>query len=98
VINQVYGLGAQGFYLLPNSRTQELEADHLGLIFMSMAGYNPSSAVSFWQRMAAASAGAQKPAEFLSTHPADATRIAQIQKDLPEAQRYFNSPTGKPVK
>lgn len=98
VINQVYGIGAQGFYLLPNSRTQELEADHLGLIFMSMAGYNPSNAVNFWQRMAAASQGSQKPAEFMSTHPADATRIAQIQKDLPEAQRYFNSTSGKPVR
>lgn len=98
LISQVYGVGAQGFYLLPNSRTQELEADHLGLIFMSMAGYNPSNAVAFWQRMASASQSGQKPPEFLSTHPADATRIAQIQKDLPEAQRYFNSPTGKPVK
>lgn len=98
VISQVYGIGAQGFYLLPNSRTQELEADHLGLIFMSMAGYNPSNAVSFWQRMAAVSSGSQKPAEFLSTHPADATRIAQIQKDLPEAMKYFNSTSGKPVR
>jgi predicted Zn-dependent protease len=97
VINQVYGIGAQGFYLLPNSRTQELEADHLGLIFMSMAGYNPNNAVGFWQRMAAQGQAGQKPSEFLSTHPSDATRIAQIQKDLPEAQRYFNSPTGKPV-
>jgi metalloendopeptidase OMA1, mitochondrial len=97
VINQVYGISAQGFYLLPNSRTQELEADHLGLIFMSMAGYNPSNAVSFWQRMASVSASSQKPPEFLSTHPADATRIAQIQKDLPEAKRYLNSVSGKPV-
>ena len=63
-----------------------------------MAGYNPSNAVSFWQRMASASAGSQKPPEFLSTHPADATRIAQIQKDLPEAQKYFNSTSGKPVR
>jgi predicted Zn-dependent protease len=98
VINQVYGISAQGFYLLPNSRVQELEADHLGLIFMSMAGYNPSNAVSFWQRMASVGGSAQKPPEFLSTHPADATRIAQIQKDLPEAQRYLNSISGKPVK
>lgn len=97
VLNQVYGIGAQGFYLLPNSRTQELEADHLGLIFTSMSGYNPASAVTFWQRMSAASASSAKPAEFFSTHPADATRIAQIQKDLPEAQRYFNSTSGKPV-
>ncbi|PTS99415.1 peptidase M48 [Pedobacter sp. HMWF019] len=96
LISQVYGVGAQGFYLLPNSRTQELEADHLGLIFMSMAGYNPANAVSFWQRMASAGQSGQKPPEFLSTHPADETRIAQIQRDLPEAQRYFNSPTGKP--
>jgi predicted Zn-dependent protease len=95
VINQVYGIGAQAGYLLPNSRTQESEADHLGLIFMSMAGYNPASAVSFWQRMSAASGSAQKPPEWMSTHPADATRIANIQKDLPEAQKYFNSTTGK---
>ncbi|WP_316842405.1 M48 family metallopeptidase [Pedobacter gandavensis] len=98
IINQAYGLGAQGFVLLPNSRKQELEADQLGLIFMSMAGYDPTSAISFWQRMAAASAGAQKPSEFLSTHPSDATRIAQIQRLLPEAKKYFNSTTGKPIK
>jgi len=54
-----------------------------------MAGYNPQSATSFWNRMSSASAGAQKPAEFLSTHPSDATRIAQIQKYLPEAQQYY---------
>jgi predicted Zn-dependent protease len=97
-ISKIYGVGAQGFYLLPNSRTQELEADHLGLIFMSMAGYDPASAVSFWQRMAAVSQSSQKPPEFLSTHPADGTRIAQIQRDLPEAKRYFNSPSGRPVR
>jgi predicted Zn-dependent protease len=97
-INQAYGIGAQAGVLLPNSRKQELEADHLGLIFMSMAGYNPSTAVSFWQRMATASASSSKPPEWMSTHPADATRIAQIQKDLPEAQTYFKSTTGKPVK
>jgi predicted Zn-dependent protease len=97
-INQAYGLGAQAGVLLPNSRKQELEADHLGLIFMSMAGYNPSTAVSFWQRMATSSASSTKPPEWMSTHPADATRIAQIQRDLPEAQKYFNSTTGKPVR
>jgi predicted Zn-dependent protease len=97
VINQVYGIGAQAGVLLPNSRKQELEADHLGLIFMSMAGYDPATAVSFWQRMASASNGS-KPPEWMSTHPADNTRIAQIQKDLPEAQKYFKSTTGKPVK
>jgi predicted Zn-dependent protease len=98
VVNQLYGLGAQAGYLLPNSRTQESEADHLGLIFMSMAGYNPASAVTFWQRMSASSGSSQKQPEWLSTHPADATRVAQIQKNLPEAQRYYNSTTGKPVR
>lgn len=98
MINQAYGIGAQGFVLLPNSRKQELEADNLGLTFMAMAGYDPANAVTFWQRMAAASQGSQKPPEFLSTHPADATRIAQIQRLLPQAQRYYNSPTGKPIR
>jgi len=98
VLGSLYGIGAQAGYLLPNSRTQELEADHLGLIFMSMAGYNPTNAIGFWERMASASANSQKPPEFLSTHPADATRITQIKKDLPEALKYLNSNTGKPVR
>lgn len=89
VVNQLFGLGAQGAYILPNSRKQELEADKMGLFFMAMAGYNPSSAVGFWQRMAAASDGSAKPPVFLSTHPTDASRIAQIQKDLPEAMKYY---------
>lgn len=98
MISQAYGLGAQGFVLLPNSRKQELEADNLGLTFMAIAGYDPATAVTFWQRMANASRASQKPPEFLSTHPADETRIAQIQRLLPQAQRYYNSTTGKPVR
>lgn len=89
VVNQLYGVGAQGLYVLPNSRKQELEADKMGLSFMAMAGYNPQNAVGFWQRMAAASEGAQKPPVFLSTHPTDQSRIAQIQRDLPEAMKYY---------
>lgn len=88
VFNQVYGIGAQAGVLLPMSRKQESEADRLGLTFMAMAGYNPASAVSFWQRMAAKSNG-QAPPEFLSTHPSDATRINDIKKYLPEAQKYY---------
>lgn len=88
-INQLFGIGAQAGYVLPNSRNQELEADRLGLSFMAMAGYNPNTAVNFWQRMAKAGEGSQKPPEFLSTHPADDTRIAQIQRDLPEAMKYY---------
>ncbi len=88
VFNQVFGIGAQTGVLLPNSRKQESEADRLGLTFMAMAGYNPQNAVDFWQRMAAQSNG-QAPPEFLSTHPSDATRIADIKKYLPEAQKYY---------
>lgn len=83
-----YGAGSTVGILLPFSRTQESEADRLGLIFMSMAGYDPNLAVSFWQRMSQSSKG-QKPPEFLSTHPSDETRIKQIQKEVPEAMKYY---------
>ncbi|KAI9549841.1 mitochondrial metalloendopeptidase [Daphnia sinensis] len=89
VINQLYGIGAQGLVILPNSRKQELEADKMGLAFMAMAGYNPQNAVAFWQRMAEASKDTAKPPVFLSTHPTDEARIAQIQKDMPEAMKYY---------
>jgi len=85
----VYGLGAQIGVLLPYSRTHESEADRLGLVFMSMAGYDPNVAVSFWERMAAQKQG-QAPPEFLSTHPSDRTRIEDIKKNLPEALKYYN--------
>lgn len=88
VFLQAVGVGSQ-VGLLKFSRTQETEADHLGLIFMAMAGYNPDSAVGFWQRMAAQSQGGN--VEFLSTHPSDATRIANIQKELPEARKYYTA-------
>jgi len=89
IANAVYGIGAQGV-LLKYGRTQESEADRLGLIFMAMAGYNPDAAITFWQRMAAASGGQSQP-EILSTHPSDATRIADIQKNLPEAKKYYTA-------
>jgi predicted Zn-dependent protease len=85
-----YGLGSQVGVLLPFSRQQESEADHLGLIFMALAGYDPHAAVAFWQRMAAAGQGASKPPEFLSTHPADATRIRNLEELLPEAMEYYH--------
>lgn len=83
-----FGLGAQVGVLLPFSRTQESEADELGLTFMAMAGYDPREAVAFWQRMSANKAG-QAPPEFLSTHPSDQTRIRQIQEHLPQALKYY---------
>jgi predicted Zn-dependent protease len=83
-----YGLGSQ-VALLKYSRTQESEADHLGLIFMAMAGYDPHEALSFWQRMAELSKGQSGSPEFLSTHPSNETRIADIQKLLPEAMEYY---------
>jgi len=89
VLGTLYGLGGQ-LALLNYSRKQESEADHLGLIFMAMAGYNPDNALSFWQRMAAQKSGGAPP-EFLSTHPSDATRIADIQKRLPEARKYYTA-------
>ena len=83
-----YGIGAQVGVLLRYSRVHENEADRLGLIFMAMAGYNPEEAVAFWQRMAAKKKGPQPP-EFLSTHPADATRIRNLQNLIPEAMQYY---------
>ncbi|MEO6904678.1 MAG: M48 family metallopeptidase [Bacteroidia bacterium] len=84
---QSYGIGSQ-LGVLKYSRTHESEADKLGLVFMAMAGYDPSEAVSFWQRMAQ-SGGGKAPLEILSTHPSDATRIADIKKFLPEAMKYY---------
>lgn len=92
ISSAAFGLGAQYGVTLPFSRKQELEADRLGLIFMSMAGYDPRQAPSFWERMSSGS-GANVP-EFESTHPSDATRIKKINEALPEALKYY---TGKPL-
>ncbi len=88
IINALYGVGGQ-LALLKYGRDQESEADRLGLTFMAMAGYNPNEAVTFWQRMAAQKDGSSAPPEFLSTHPADATRIANIKAAIPEAMKYY---------
>jgi predicted Zn-dependent protease len=90
---QSYGIGSTVLGTLPFGRKQETEADRFGLIFSAMAGYNPNEAIPFWQRMAKAGGG-QKPPEFLSTHPSDETRIANMEKFIPEAMKYYK-PIGK---
>jgi len=82
-----FGIGSQLGVMLPFSRLHESEADHMGLIFMAMAGYDPNAAVEFWQRMAAQGGGA--PPEFLSTHPSNETRINDLKKLIPEAMQYY---------
>jgi predicted Zn-dependent protease len=83
------GAGASVGVLMPWGRAQESEADHLGLIYMAKAGYHPSAAKELWVRMEAASRGGQRPPEFLSTHPSEATRIKQIEGWMPEAMTYY---------
>lgn len=95
LVGQVLGVGATVGYVLPNSRKQESEADKLGLIFMAMAGYDPQNAVAFWQRMADAAKNSQKPPKLLSTHPADEDRIADLKKQMPQAQKYYTSYASK---
>lgn len=85
---QVAGLFAQGL-LLPWGRKQESEADHIGLILMAKAGYDPRAARDLWVRMGEASKGQSRPPEFLSTHPSEETRIRQIEGWLPEALKYY---------
>jgi len=84
---QAYGVGTNVAIMLPYSRTQESEADRIGLILMAKAGYDPREAIPFWTRMAKAGGG--RSPEFLSTHPAPETRIKQIESLIPEAMSYY---------
>lgn len=94
IAGTVFGLGAKGFSA-KYSREHESEADHLGIIFAAMAGYDPQAAVTFWQRMSAATGGGST--SWLSTHPSDATRIKQLQGWMPEALKYYQ-PSGSSAK
>ena len=89
----LYGIGSKVAVELPYSREQESEADHIGIIYMARAGYDPKEAVAFWQRFAAYNqqkgGSSSFVSKFLSTHPLDAVRIADLQKLLPEAEAEF---------
>ena len=87
------GAGAQYGVLLPFSRDHESEADRIGLLYMARAGYDPGESVEFWRRMSQATAGGGKPMEFMSTHPSDSKRIAQLQALLPAAQAEYEKTT-----
>lgn len=91
LIMGAYGVGTQVGRQLPHSRSQESEADRIGLIYMARAGYDPAAAVSFWQRFQSYNekqGGASTP-WFLRTHPLNRTRIKQIQSWLPEARAQY---------
>jgi metalloendopeptidase OMA1, mitochondrial len=86
-----FGAGAQYGVLMPFSRRHESEADHIGLIYMARAGYDPRESISFWQRMEKMS-GSQPP-QFLSDHPSHGTRIQQLENWMPQAvEEYTKSP------
>lgn len=93
VATSVYGLGANLGYALPHSRSQEAEADRIGLRYMARAGYNPEAAVEFWQRFAEYNKNSRSGTPwFLRTHPLDDTRIQRIKEWLPEARREYRAP------
>lgn len=95
-VMQAFGLGAQVGVLLPFGRSQEAEADHIGLILMAKAGYDPRNALSLWERFEA-KGGGNAPPEFLSTHPGYGTRQQHIREWLPEAERYYQVANAAPV-
>ena len=89
-VKVAYDLGSQYGVLLPYSRTQELEADHLGLLYMARAGYDPRAAITFWRRFGAAEERSKPAFEFLSTHPLDATRMQQLEDLMPQALSQYH--------
>lgn len=89
LVQLAYGVGANVGVLLPYSRKHESEADQMGLMFMAMAGYDPSEAPKFWDRMN--QLGGQRPPEFLSTHPDPEKRKQRLQELMPKAMEHYNA-------
>lgn len=88
-ILQVYGAASKYGVILPYSRKQESEADHIGLMLMAEAGYDPEEAPRFWQRFASVKDAQNQPPEFMSTHPSDQRRAENLLALLPEAQQLY---------
>ncbi|MEO9893767.1 M48 family metallopeptidase [Aurantibacter sp.] len=86
IFNQAYGVGTNVLGMLPFSRSHETEADRIGLQIMAIAGYNPDEAAELWKRMKANSGG-EAPPEFMSTHPSNDTRIANLTEWAPAAKQ-----------
>jgi predicted Zn-dependent protease len=94
LLQQAYGIGSAVGVALPHSRGQELEADHLGVLYMARAGYEPREALAFWKRFAEYNKkhGSEKQVAFLSTHPLDDQRIRQIEGLIPQAEMEYRKP------
>jgi len=86
MVMQAFGIGTQLGVMLPFSRKQEYEADHIGLVLMAKAGYNPNSALTFWTKFAKSG---ETPPEYLSTHPAPVNRIATLRKLIPKVMPMY---------
>lgn len=86
IFNQSYGIGSTVLGVLPFSRAHETEADQIGVYIMAIAGYNPDEASRLWERMKANNSGKQGPPEFLSTHPSNDSRIANLRALAPKAK------------
>jgi predicted Zn-dependent protease len=88
MVMQAFGIGSELGVMLPHSRTQEYEADNIGLVLSAKAGYNPQSALTFWEKFAK---DGKTPPEYLSTHPAPANRIAKIKALLPKVMPIYQA-------
>jgi predicted Zn-dependent protease len=91
VVMEAFGAGTELGIMLPHSRTQEYEADRIGLVLMAKAGYNPQSALTFWEKF---SKSGETPPEYLSSHPAPANRISTIKKLLPQIMPIYEKAKG----